>query len=269
MPPATDPPAADPPAADPPAADSAGVPFEGRAFHQNHSASDDGSAPPRLLEALLRFRAHEIGAADVMVAVHGSRLLIPLVAVRGDEGIGAHGQPVDKTQELSIVTVAGPDGRNVLPAFTSVAAMTAWDAVARPIPIEATRVALAAASEGTPLIVLDPGSPTEFAIRAPAFEAVATGAPWTPCYDDQAVLDAFLASATAESALRGIALAPGDPDARLAGPELLVRLSLQPGLLREELGAVLGRLQSAWAADPVIAARVDSIGVRIDAAPGR
>ena len=184
-------PAAEGSGADRPAADSAGVPFEGRSFHENPGAGDDGSAPPRLLEALKRFRAHEVGAAEVVAALHGARLLIPLVAVRGAEGVGTHGQLVDKTQELSIVTVAGPDGRNVLPAFTSVAALTVWDAAARPIPIDAARVALAAASEGTPLIVLDPGSPTEFAIRAPAFEAVATGAVWTPSYADEAVLDAL------------------------------------------------------------------------------
>jgi hypothetical protein len=247
-----------------PAADSAGVPFEGRAFHENPGAGDDGSAPPLLLEALKRFRAHEMGAAEVVAAVHGSRLLIPLMAVRGDEGVGAQGQLVDKTQELSIVTVAGPDGRDVLPAFISVAALSNWDAAARPIPIEAARVALAAASEGTPLIVLDPGSPTEFAIRGPAFEAIATGATWTPSYADEAVLDAFLASSAAEEALRAIQLAPGDPDARLAGPELLVQLSVRAGLEKDELDALLARLQVSWAADPVIAARVDSIGVRVD-----
>ena len=250
-----------------PAADSAGVPFEGRSFHENPGAGDDGSAPPRLLEALKRFRAHEVGAAEVVAALRGTRLLIPLVAVRGAEGIGPRGQLVDKTQELSIVTVAGPDGRNVLPVFTSVAALSVWDAAARPIPIEAARVALAAASEGTPLIVLDPGSPTEFAIRAPAFEAVATGAAWAPSYADETVLDAFLASSATEEALRAIQLAPGDPDARLAGPELLVQLSVRAGLEKDELDALLARLQAAWAADSVIAARVDSIGVRVDRVP--
>jgi hypothetical protein len=249
-----------------PAVDSAGVPFEGRTFHENPGAGDDGSAPPRLVEALRRFRAHEVGAAEVVAALHGERLLIPLVAVRGEEGVGAHGQLVDKTQELSIVTVAAPDGRSVLPAFTSVDALSSWDAAARPIPIDAVRVALAAAAEGTPLIVLDPGSPTEFAIRAPAFEAVATGAGWTPSYSDQTVLDAFLTCSAGEEALRAIQLAPGDPDARLAGPELLVQLSVQSGLEKDELNALLARLQAAWAADPVIAARVDSIGVRVDRA---
>lgn len=262
MPPAADSSAADRP--DAPRADSAGVPFAGRAFHENPGAGDDGSAPPRLLEAIRRFRARELDAAEVVAALHGSRLLIPLVAVRGDEGIGAHGQLVDKTQELSIVTVAGPDGRNVLPAFTSVTALSAWDGTARPIPIAAARVAMAAAAEGTPLIVLDPGSASEFAIRSPAFEAVATGAAWVPSYADEAVLDAFLAAGAGESALRAIQLAPGDPDARLAGPELLVQLSVQSGLDANELNRLLSRLQAAWAADPVIASRVDSISVRLD-----
>ncbi|MBW4031635.1 MAG: SseB family protein [Acidobacteria bacterium] len=247
-----------------PTADSAGVPFEGRSFHENPGAGDDGSAPPRLLEALIGFRAHEVGAADVVAALHGARLLIPLVAVRGAEGVGAHGQLVDKTQELSIVTVAGPDGRSVLPAFTSVDAMKRWDAHARPIPIDASRVAVAAASEGTPVIVIDPVSPTEFAVRAPAFEALATGTPWLPCFEDQAVLAAFLAAGAGEEAVHAIQLAPGDADARLVGPELLVRLSVRSGLSSTELDALLGRLQAAWAADPVIAARVDSIGVTLN-----
>ncbi len=245
------------------ATDSAGVPFTGRSFRENPAAADDGSAPPGLLQALQQFRAGEVGMAGVVAALHGERLLIPLVAVRGEEGVGVHGQAVDKTQELSIVTVAGPDGRSVLPAFTSVEALGLWDAAARPIPIDAARVALAAASEGTPLLVLDPGSPTEFAIRAPAFEAVTTGAAWTPSYADEHVLDAFVASSTGEEALRAIQLAPGDPDARLVGPELLVQLSVRAGLEKDELDAMLDRLQAAWAVDPVIAARVDSIGVRV------
>ncbi len=247
-----------------PRADSAGVPFEGRHFEPNPSAADDGSAPPKLLEAIRRFRAREVGVAEVVAALHDVRLLIPLLAVRGEEGIGAHGRPVDKTQELSIVTVEGPDGRAVLPAFTSVAALSAWDPAARPIPIEAPRVALAAASEGTSVIMLDPGSPTEFAVRRPAFRAIATGEGWIPSFDDERVLDAFLEATAREEPVRLLQLAPGDPDAGQAGPELLVQLSLRDGLDQQELSALLARLQERWAADPVIAERVDSIALRLD-----
>ena len=162
------------------------------------------------------------------------------------------------------MTVAGPDGRPVLPAFTSADAMRAWDPSARPIPIEAARIALAVASEGTPLIVIDPKSPTEFVVRRPAFRALATGDRWVPCFEDEAVLDAFLASAGDEPVVRAIQLAPGDPNARLTGSELLVQLSLDEGLDQAGLDALLARLQSRWSADATIATRVDSIAVRVE-----
>jgi hypothetical protein len=244
--------------------DSAGVPWEGRSFHENADAADDGSAPERVIEAIRRFRAREVGVADVVEALHDSRLLLPLLATRGEEGVGAHGQLVDKTQELSLVTAAGPDGRPVLPAFTSTDTMRAWNEAARPIPIAVARIALAVASEGTPLIIVDPGSDTQFVLRRPSFRALATGEPWVPCFEDAAVLDAFLASSSGEPALVAMQLAPGDPEARLAGAELLVQLSVQDGLEKDELDALVARLGERWAADALIADRVDSIGVVVE-----
>ena len=244
-------------------ADSAGVPWEGRRFEQNASAADDGSAPPKLLAAIRRFRAGDLGEAEVIDAVRESRLLIPLVAEAGDLGVTPEGLTVDKTQELSIVTVEGPDGRAVQPAFTSVAAMSAWNPTARPIPVAGPRVALAAAGESTELVVLDPTSSTEFAIRRPALWALAQSSAWIPCYLDEAVLVAFMEGAEPEHAVLGIDLLPGDPQARLAGPELVVRLSVVDGLDRDELSGVLQRLQQRWSADELIAERVDSLAVRV------
>lgn len=243
--------------------DSAGQSWQGRHFHENPSADDDGTADPLLLEAIRRFRAGELGEADVVDAVRHARLLVPLVAELGAGGLDQSG--AEKTQELSIVTVAAPDGRPVLPVFTSVDAMTTWNPVARPVPTPGERVALAAAGEGTDLVVLDPTSPTEFAIRRPALWAIARREPWIPSYLDEEVLAAFLASAARERAVRAVQLAPGDPSARLAGPELLVHLTLEAGLERAELDALLGRLQSKWAQEPLIAEQADSIGVRLAA----
>ena len=45
---------------------------------------------------------------------------------------------------LARIAHRGPDGRAVLPAFTSVAAMQAWNTDARPVPIQASKVASAA-----------------------------------------------------------------------------------------------------------------------------
>jgi hypothetical protein len=245
-------------------ADSAGIPFEGRAFHENPAVGDDGSADARLVEAVLRFRSRELGMTEVVAALGSARLLVPLVTERGDEGIGAHGQLVDKTQDLALVTVAGPDGRTVLPVFSSVDAMRVWNPDARPIPVPAPQAALAAADDELGAIVLDPGSPTEFALRRTAFEALATGNPFVPCFLDERVLDAFLAASAGEPTVRAVQLAPGDPDARLTGPELIVQLAVESGLGRVDLDALLARLGDAWAASPVILGRVDSIAVRLE-----
>lgn len=218
------------------------------------------------MEALRRFRAGELDAAAVVDVVRESRFLIPLLATLGDSEIGDHGHLVDKTQELSIVTVTAPDGRNVLPVFSSVAAMTAWNPVARPVPADAVRIALAAASEHTDLVVIDPTSESEFVLRRPALWAIAQSLPWVPSYLDEAVADAVVAAATAEPAVRSVALAPGDPEARLAGPELVVRLTLIEGLTRPQLDAVLARVQAGWSRSEVIASHVDSMSVRLVAA---
>ncbi len=245
-------------------ADSAGIPFEGRQFHANPSVDDDGSADPGLVDAVLRFRAGEVGMPEVVAALRAARLLVPLVTEAGDEGIGPHGQRVDKTQELALVTVSGPDGRTVLPVFSSVDAMRTWNPLARPIPVDAPRAALAAASDGVGAIVLDPGSSTEFALRRTGFEALATGEPFTPCFADPAVLGAFLAASAEEPVVRAVQLAPGDPEARLAGAELVVQLTLDDGLDRPALDALLARLGNAWAASALVAERVDSIAVRLE-----
>jgi hypothetical protein len=200
----------------------------------------------------------------VVEALHDARLLLPLLATRGDEGVGAHGQVVDKTQELSLVTAAGPDGRPVLPAFTSTGTMREWNATARPIPIAVPRIALAVAAEGTPLIVIDPGLATMFVVRRPAFRALATGEAWLPSFEDPDVLQAFLDASAGEPALAAVQLAPGDPSARLTGAELLVQLSVREGLPESELEALIARLGARWAADEVLADRVDSVAVVVE-----
>jgi hypothetical protein len=253
-------------AADGRPADSAGTPWEGRHFDENAFSGDYGSAPERLIDAIRRFHAREASEVEVVEAFRVSRLLIPLVAHRAEAGTGAHGFTVDKSAELAIVTVAGPDGRNVLPVFSSVEAMQRWNPAARPVPADAVRVALAAASEDTELVVLDPASETEFVIRRPALWAVAQSRAWLPSYLDDDVLAEFLASAEAEAPVASILLDAGDPDARLAGPELVVRLAIEPGLDRAELDALLARLQQRWSESRIIAVRVDSLRLQLSTA---
>lgn len=250
-------------------ADSAGVPWEGRSFQQNPHAGDDGSADPALWAALVRFREGQGSETEVVDAFRSSRVLIPLIAERGDEGVGPTGLVVDKTQELSIVTVAAPDGRAVQPVFSSVQTMQAWDPQARPIPVEAVRAALAAASEQTDLIVLDPGSSTEFVLRRPAVWAIAQGEHWEPSYLSPDVFRGLQESIGTELGVLDISVAPGDPTARLRGPELIVTLHLVDGLEQDTLDAVLARVAQRWAADDRIATLVDSLSVKLRRAAER
>ncbi|WP_395243427.1 SseB family protein [Agromyces sp. MMS24-K17] len=248
--------------------DSAGRPWAGRSFESNAHAADDGSAPPHLIAALRRFRDGDGGPVDVVQAFATSRLLIPLLAQLGDGGteVGEHGLAIEKSQELSIVTVAGPGGRAVLPVFSSVDAMRTWNPVARPVPADGVRVALAAADDGTDLVVLDPGSATEFGLRRPAVWAVAQGLAWRPAAESGEIRSAFERSVATELSVLGVALVDGDPEARLRGPELIVELELMSGLERAELDAVLARLAQRWAADDAIATGVDSLKVRLRSA---
>ncbi|GAA3590003.1 SseB family protein [Klugiella xanthotipulae] len=247
-------------------ADSAGFPWAGRAFESNEFANDDGSTPEVLALALTRFAEGAAGPESVVDAFRSARLLIPLVTEAGDIGFTEDGRQVDKTQELSIVTVAAPDGRRALPVFSCVAAMAEWNPLARPVPADGIRVALAAAGEETDLVVLDPGAATEFVLRRPTVWAVAQENPWSPAWRDPEVAFAFESSVADEPAVVAVELSSGDPRSRLAAPELAVRLRLVPGLGESEVAGLVQRLQIAWSRSELIADRVDSMALTLAAA---
>lgn len=248
---------------DPRLSDSAGVPWRGRRFEENRFADDDGAAPLALHEALVRHALGSLGQGEVVAQVADSRFLIPLVAELGDVGLGPAGAVTDKSAELSVVTLATPDGRSALPAFTSTETLAAWDRSARPVPVTGLALALAARGEGTPRIVIDPGSQTEFVLRAPAIAAIASERGWRPPWEDQRILAAFMEPASEFAVITGLVLAPGDATARLRGPEVMVHLTVMQGLDAGQLREVTSVLSEAWRADPLLSARVDSIGVKL------
>lgn len=244
------------------ATDSAGQPWAGRSFAHVEPSTDDGSAPGALMDAIGRFHASGASELEVVDALRNCRLFVPLVAKLAEAGV-EHALKSDKRAELSIVTVAGPDGRNVLPAFTSVQSLQRWNPKARPVAQQMELIALAAASDQTDVVVIDATAPTEFVVRRPALWALAQSAPWTPCYSDPQVLAEFVTAAEPEPSVVAVRLAAGDPEGRLGGPELVVLVSVQDGLDEAALGEVVARMQVRWAASPVLAARVDSLGVRL------
>jgi hypothetical protein len=251
-------------------ADSAGQSWSGRAFEPNAFADDDGSTPPAFAEAIATFRSlaendekRAAAHAAVIDAVRVSRFLIPLVAEAGDEGETEAGLRVDKTQELAIVRVTGPDGQTVLPIFSNVAAMSAWRADARPVPAEGRRAAVSALSDDCTWVVIDPTSDTELVVRHPALRAIASEEPWTPPHVDLAVREALHVAFSADSQIAGFALATADPDARGAGHDLVIQLRLEPGLSPEALDSLLTELGARIAQSRLLTERVDNLLVQL------
>lgn len=247
-------------------ADSAGRPWSGRAFEANAWSADDGSAPPAFLEAVAALESGAAGPEAVLDALRPARLLVPLVADLAETG-EAQGHAYDKRAELALPTVAGPDGRRVLPAFSSAAAMAGWRPGARPVPAPARRVALGAAGDGVELVIIDPGSSTQFGLRRSAVEALARDLPWTPPWRDDAVVTAIRVIAEQEPAVGFAHVGADDPRCRLDGEaELRVVLGIVDRPDRAALAALVARLQAAWADAAPVRRVVDSIAVRVEAA---
>jgi hypothetical protein len=249
-----------------PYADSAGVPWEGRAFEPNAWADDDGTANPRLIELIRALRAGEATSDAVFEELKETRVLIPLLAHIAESGIGAHGQTVDKSADLSIVTVSTPDGQDGLPVFTSVDAMKRWNKDARPVPTMARKAALAAASEGNKRLIIDPMAESEFVLRRPAIEALAQGLRWVSPELDERVVKAFHLALDNISNLSGFELAAGDPQCLLEGAELILTLRLPEGLDHETVETMLKAVTEGLSQSSDIAEYVDSLKVKLAAA---
>jgi len=243
--------------------DSAGVPWEGRELEENRFADDDGSAPEEFVRAISGFRSGDLGQASVVDALRGTRLLVPLLAQLGESEIGANGLKVDKSAELSIVTVKAPDDQDALVVFSSVTAMQRWNPTARPVPTDAIRVCLAAASQLSTRVVIDPGSDSEFVIRRPAIARIAQSLDWQPAELNPAVKAVVEESVASESQVVVFELRSADPEAKLAGAELEVALSLVNGASPADVKDLLERVSKYWAESEEFALNVDSVTIKL------
>jgi len=242
--------------------DSAGVPWAGRSFDINPYSGDNGEADANLIEAISKFQSGQVGSAEVLRAVGQARVLIPLIANLGEGEQGAHGHQVDKSADLSIVTVLTPDNQRALPVFSSVATMTRWNPDARPVPNNGRKVALAAASEGNTRLVLDPMSETEFVVRRPGIAAVAQDLPWINPASNPEVVDIVNSLLADIGPVESFTLVEGDPTCKLLGQELLVVLYLEPGLSELKLKQLEEGFFEKIANSERFVELVDSVGVK-------
>jgi hypothetical protein len=239
--------------------DSAGVPWEGREFSQNSWSEDDGSTPKALAEVFER----EFDKEALFEALSQSRLLIPLLAELGESGVGAHGELVDKSADLAIVAVSTPDGKTAIPAFSSVAEMTAWNATARPVPVEMAKLAIAAVSEGHERVVLNPAG-RAIGIRRPALAALAQGLKWTPPHLNTPVILMIDSAAAKQPLIRSARAFDPDPTSQLLKPELGIEVAIEAGLSADSLQQVLAQFGSDLQSQEFLQL-VDSVSFRLTA----
>ena len=222
-----------------PFSDSAGVPWDGRKFESNPWSTDDGSCPPDLEAVLREISAGLATVQDLVASLHGNRLLVPLLAQLGEAELGAHGQTVDKSAELSIVAVATPDGATAIPGFTDVSAMLRWNPTARPVPVPIAKLAVAAVGEGHTRVIVNPGSES-IALRHIQLRSLALGEDWTRPDQSDEVYRIVEGAVEDLPEISGFSLGWHDPLGKLVGPELQITLQVEPGLSSVQLQELVG-----------------------------
>ena len=146
---------------------------------------DIGGADQAVTEALLAYERSGI-AAEVLVPLSSSRVLVPVVALPGgtapseatrtDGAAGTGGAAVnEKDSSVATVLVQRGDGRKALLAFTGVDALTRWNPAARPIPVSIQQGAQAALAEGASALLIDTAGPVMFVVQEADLARLAAG----------------------------------------------------------------------------------------------
>jgi len=210
-------------------------------------AGDDGKADPRAAAILAGYAAGREPEQTALIALAGTRLLIPLVErdAGPDPRLGddlpadaaladachADSHPAGTCgssgsspgREMAFPTLIGRDGRPALLAFTSLDALSRWRADARPVPALATQVWETAVADSC-AVVIDVAGPVPIAVDGARLGALARGEP-PPAPQDDPDVHAQVAEALAgEPAIAGAELAGGGE-----GTDLAIRLMVRPG----------------------------------------
>jgi type III secretion system (T3SS) SseB-like protein len=173
---------------------------------------DRGGADPAVTAALAAYQAGQGSELAALTALSGARLLVPVIAVLGEQSETGHG---DKDSEMVLPTLIGRDGRAAVIAFTGLDTLARWRPDARPVPAEADRVWRAAVADGC-AVVIDVAGPVPLAVEGTRLAALAAGQPVPPPHEDHDVHAEVQAAIAAEPAIAGFSLGPATPGTDLA-----------------------------------------------------
>ncbi|MFD0121975.1 MULTISPECIES: SseB family protein [Streptomyces] len=211
-------------------------------------SDDDGSADPRLTAALAAWSEDRAKEPEVLAALKGARLLVPVVAVLGEvETDPETGLKREKTSDMAVPTLRAGD-RRALPAFTSIASLALWDPAARPVAVPLHQALAAAAHEKADTLVLDLAGPVTYQLTGSALLALAEGRTDAGPSADPAVREAVRAAVSAEPAVLRAHLVPGGGDCDGTLAIVLAEDAQAPAAAR--------RVAEALAADTTLRARL-------------
>ena len=234
--------------------DSAGIPFGGRELTGTGFDGDTGDGDADLVAAL----ADPGDERRLMTAVSVARLLVPIVAEPAE--VDTSGElAVEKQTDLAAVTLVAPDGTRALPVFTSLEALAAWDASARPVPVTSARAAQAAVSERCDVMVVDLAGDHTVALRPSMVWALAQQRDWLPAHEDEVVARAVARAVRDQPAVVGHALSAGAPGEGV----VRIELELRPGLTADEVQQVATSVGEQLATVGEVRARIDGLAFAI------
>jgi SseB protein N-terminal domain len=252
--------------------DSAGTPWSGRYLFETEFDADQGGADPELAEALAEAHERPSAEADARLAraAATARWLVPVVAFRGDDDEGeephtgephtSDPHPGEPRTDMAVLTLVAPDGRRALPLFTSVEALAAWDASARPVPVTAARAAQAAVADGCQVAVVDLGGGHSTELRPSMLWALAQQFEWMPAHYDPVVAQAVSEAVANEPDVVTHQLEEGEP---LGCGVLRVVLGIRAGLSEELVEALATRIGEELAVDEDFRVRVDELTLSV------
>ncbi|MEU2184210.1 SseB family protein [Streptomyces thermolilacinus] len=209
-------------------------------------SDDDGSADPRLTEALAAWAEDRGAQPRVLEALQGARLLVPVVAVLGEVEEDENGLRREKTSDMAVPTLTAGD-RRALPAFTSTESLARWDPAARPVAVPLGQALQAVAHEKADTLILDMAGPVPFEVTGRVLLALAEGRTSTDPLADPAVTGAVRALLAAEPAVLRAYLGRG------GGADGTLALVLAPDAAPAEAAR---RVATAMAADETLRARL-------------
>ncbi|MFG2974313.1 SseB family protein [Streptomyces sp. NPDC048331] len=211
-------------------------------------SDDDGSADPRLTAALAAWSEDRAKEPEVLAALKGARLLVPVVAVLGEvETDPETGLKREKTSDMAVPTLRAGD-RRALPAFTSIASLALWDPAARPVAVPLHQALAAAAHEKADTVVLDLAGPVTYQLTGSALLALAEGRTDAGPLADPAVREAVREAVSAEPAVLRAHLVAGGADSDGTLAIVLAEGAQAPAAAR--------RVAEALAADTTLRARL-------------